>query len=60
MIWKGAPGAGHRIRRRLLGSWRLLISLLLFLPVGCQQLPDGGDDRTTMVVLYPGAGCEPS
>jgi len=62
MIRRGAPGAGHRTRRRLLvnlrlvGSWLLLVVLLLFVPVGCQQLPDGGDDRTTMVVLYPGRG----
>jgi peptide/nickel transport system substrate-binding protein len=50
VIWKGAPAAECRI------GWRLLVSLLLLVPVGCQQLPDGGDGRTTMVVLYPETG----
>ncbi len=50
MIWKGAPAAECRI------GWRLLVILLLLVLVGCQQLPDGGDDRTTMVVLYPETG----
>jgi len=62
VIRRGARVKESRTPRRLLvnlrlvGSWLLLVSLLLFLPVGCQQLPDGGDDRTTMVVLYPGTG----